>query len=189
MAEMLLYHAGFEVIEHPDVHYGRRNADFGQGFYLSPDEEFSRRWARARKGRDTFINRYRLETEGLNVVTLNRDEVWFDVLFNNRSGGADRLAGADVVVGPIANDTIYNVWGITTSGRISRDQALRLLTIGPCYRQVTVKTERAAAQLEWLSARKLEYDEITACRELVRREEEDYQRQFVEVMSALLDEA
>jgi len=27
-----------------------KNADFGQGFYLSPDREFSVRWARERKG-------------------------------------------------------------------------------------------------------------------------------------------
>lgn len=28
-----LYHAGNLVIENPDVHYSRKNADFGQGFY------------------------------------------------------------------------------------------------------------------------------------------------------------
>lgn len=35
-----LYHTGFEEIRKPDVHYGRSYADFGQGYYLSDNEEF-----------------------------------------------------------------------------------------------------------------------------------------------------
>lgn len=50
---MRLYHAGFEIIRQPDVHFGRRNADFGQGFYLTADADFARRWARARRGQKT----------------------------------------------------------------------------------------------------------------------------------------
>lgn len=40
---MKLYHASDRIIEHPDVHYGRKNADFSQGFYLTPDREFTGR--------------------------------------------------------------------------------------------------------------------------------------------------
>lgn len=47
---MLLYHTGYQEIKSPDVFYGRKNADFGQGFYMTPDEEFARRWAKERKG-------------------------------------------------------------------------------------------------------------------------------------------
>ena len=50
--QLLLYHTGYSEIREPDVHYGRKNADFGQGFYLSPDRDFSYRWARIRKGED-----------------------------------------------------------------------------------------------------------------------------------------
>ena len=59
---MRLYHACNEVIKNPDVHYGRKNADFGQGFYLSDDLEFSKRWAKERRGMDTVINVYELDT-------------------------------------------------------------------------------------------------------------------------------
>lgn len=45
-----LYHVGFDEIRQPDLRRGRKNADFGQGFYLSDNEDFSRRWARERKG-------------------------------------------------------------------------------------------------------------------------------------------
>jgi hypothetical protein len=37
---MLLYHTGFDEIKHPDIHIGRKNADFGQGFYLSLEHHY-----------------------------------------------------------------------------------------------------------------------------------------------------
>ena len=46
-----LYHAGFQVIPSPDVRYGRKNADFGQGFYLTADKAFAQKCAREQKGR------------------------------------------------------------------------------------------------------------------------------------------
>ena len=55
---MLLYHTGFSEIQNPDIHIGRKNADFGQGFYLSPDLDFTRRWSRIRNDRYTYINTY-----------------------------------------------------------------------------------------------------------------------------------
>ena len=58
---MRLYHTGLDIIKVPDLDRGRRNADFGPGFYLSPDGEFSRRWARERSGVSTYVNEYELD--------------------------------------------------------------------------------------------------------------------------------
>ena len=41
---MILYHTSDREIRNPDIHYGRKNADFGWGFYLTPDREFTYRW-------------------------------------------------------------------------------------------------------------------------------------------------
>ena len=65
---MRLYHTGYEEIREPDIHHGRKNADY--------------------------------------------------------------LSEADVVVGPIANDTIFDTFGIITSGFLRSDEAIRLLLIG-----------------------------------------------------------
>ena len=54
---MLLYHTSDIEIRRPDIHFGRKNADFGQGFYLSPDREFTCRWARE----NAVVNEYELE--------------------------------------------------------------------------------------------------------------------------------
>ncbi len=38
---MLLFHTGHQIIENPDIHIGRANAGFGQGFYLTGEEAFA----------------------------------------------------------------------------------------------------------------------------------------------------
>ena len=172
---IVLYHTGFAEIRQPDIRYGRKNADFGQGFYLSDDGEFSRRWARTRKGCDTIVNAYALSLEGLRVKRFLRDAAWYDYIFANRAGRADSLAEYDVIVGPIANDTLYDTWGILTSGLLKREVSLRLLCGGPEYAQTVIKTERAAAQLFWRSAYTLSPEELEAGRAAVRREEAAYQ--------------
>lgn len=185
MADLMrLYHTGFAVIPSPDLLRGRKNADFGQGFYLTDDVAFSRRWARHRSCEVTYLNSYELDCTGLRVKVFDRDAAWFDYIFRNRRGEKDALAAYDVIVGPIANDTIYDTWGITTSGFLPREQALRLLSIGPQYRQIVIKTTAAAARLRFLGAEALTAEEIARYRETVLREEQQFQTAF----AALLEE-
>ena len=186
MEKITLYHTGFARIREPDIHIGRRNADFGQGFYLSPDREFSRRWAKLRRGEQTWLNTYELTLDGLNVLRLSRDGAWYDLIYRNRTGRGTDDAEYDVITGPIANDTIYDTWGISTSGLLSREQSLALLMIGPEYVQTVIRTERAASQLRFVSAQILPEAEIAQCRELVKREEDDFQRRFAAAMERML---
>ena len=181
---MRLYHTGFAVIPSPDLLRGRKNADFGQGFYLTDDVAFSRRWARQRSCEVTYLNSYELDCAGLKIKAFDRDGAWFNYIFRNRRGETDALTAYDVIVGPIANDTIYDTWGITTSGFLPREQALRLLSIGPQYRQIVIKTTAAAARLRFLGAEALTAEEIARYRETVLREEQQFQTAF----AALLEE-
>ena len=43
---MLLYHTGPVEIRQPDIRYGRKNADFGQGFYLTSSREQAQSFAK-----------------------------------------------------------------------------------------------------------------------------------------------
>lgn len=161
---MKLYHTGALVIQDPDVYHGRKNADFGQGFYLTPDREFTYRWA----GENAVVNAYELDTSGLTIHRFSRDAAWFDYIFHNRRA-RDTLS-ADVVIGPIANDTIFDTMGILSSGFLTPEEALQLLSLGPEYTQVTVKTERAVKQLRWIGAETIARMEG----EQRRQEQEEY---------------
>ena len=175
---LTLFHTGFSEIRKPDLEIGRKNADFGQGFYLSDDKEFSKRWARARRNLSTFLNSYELDTDGLLIKRFSRDREWFDYIFSNRAGKADRYSGYDVIIGPIANDTLYDTWGIITSGLIDGETALELLSVGPEYKQIVIKTEKGANSLRFIGSEILPYEEISAYRETVSKEEADFQEAF-----------
>lgn len=181
---MRVYHACNEVIQNPDVHYGRKNADFGQGFYLSDDLEFSKRWAKERKGMDTVINAYELDTEGLSILVFDRNAEWFDYIYDNRHRKTDAHT-EDIIIGPIANDTLYDVLGITTSGILNKEQSFQLLNIGPVYNQFVLKSVKASSQLKWLDAQILTHEEMAYYRHLVKQEETEFQRLFAEELDKI----
>ena len=185
MSTINLFHTGFAVIPAPDIRYGRQNADFGQGFYLSDNEEFSRRWAQERRGQTTYLNRYVLDCAGLKIKRFRKDGEWFNYIYDNRTLRPDALKEYDVIVGPIANDTIYDTWGILTSGLISRENALQLLLIGPAYEQTVLKTDRAAGALHFLGAEEIKPEAIKAYRAILKQEEEIFQQEFAKTMEKL----
>ncbi len=174
---MKLYHTGKEEIREPDLRRGRKNADFGQGFYLTPDREFTYRWAQD----DAVVNEYELDETGLNIRRFDRDEEWFSFIFHNRR--AEDGLEADAVLGPIANDTIFDTLGIISSGFLEPAEALKLLQIGPVYMQLAVKTEKALRQLRWTGAERIERQAA----DLRRAEEEEYQAAFARAMKEISD--
>lgn len=184
----ILYHTGYQEIREPDVHFGRKNADFGQGFYMTKDPEFAKRWARERRGRETVVNQYELDLTGLCVKTFTRDREWFEYIFRNRAHKADRYPEADIIIGPIANDTIFNTFGILTSGLLDEEQSLRLLLIGPEYEQIVLKSARAAEQLKWISSETLSAEEVKEYRSIVQNEEEKYQLELGAEMDMAAEE-
>ncbi len=120
---MILYHTSEQEIRIPDIHYGRKNADFGWGFYLTPDHDFTYRWIRG----TAVVNEYEFDITGLKIHTFSRNVDWFQYIFNNRRM-QDGLK-ADVIIGPIANDTIFDTLGIMSSGYLNAEDALQLLSI------------------------------------------------------------
>lgn len=183
---ILVYHAGYEKIMNPDLERGRRNADFGQGFYLSDDGGFAGRWMRRKEGSNVFVNSYELRCDGLVIKELNRDKKWLSYITANRRGMADLLPDADVITGPIANDTIFDTMGIFTSGFLSDDEALSLMSVGPSYTQIVIKSARALEQLSWTGARIIPDEELASFAELLKSEEEKYREELSRVLENML---
>ena len=179
---MKLYHSGYDVIKSPDLKHGRKNADFGQGFYLSPDEEFSRKWAMPRTGRECIINTYELDETNLRIKTLKRDETWFGFILENRRYARDLYEEYDVIIGPVANDTIYDTLGITSGNWLSNEELLAILSAGPLYTQAVIKSEEAKKHLSFLSHEVLDPEAVREKRKSVRAEEEEFQKAMAEIL-------
>lgn len=172
---MILYHTSDREITAPDIRRGRKNADFGWGFYLTPDKDFTYRWARY----NAVVNEYEFDESGLVIQKFTRSIEWFEYIFNNRrlKDGIE----ADVVIGPIANDTIFDTLGMITSGFLKPEDALSLLMIGPEYMQVAIKTEKAVSNLKFIRSEKIE----RANPEEFIKEHDEYLRMFADKFEQL----
>lgn len=179
---MNLYHVGYNTIEKPDLTIGRKNADFGQGFYLSPDLNFSEKWAQFRSGYETILNTYNLDVDNLKIKTFKRDMEWFNYIYNNRNAKDDEYKEYDIIIGPIANDTIYNTWGILTSGLVDKEKSLAVLCCGNEYMQIVIKTNKALNNLKWITSEKLDKSKIENKQKEVKIEEEKYQELVLEIL-------
>jgi hypothetical protein len=185
MSIIKVYHSSYVSIPEPDVKYGRKNADFGQGFYMSDSLDFALRWSRPRKGRTIIINCYELHTAGLNILRLERDDKWFEYIYSNRYLKPDLYPEADVIIGPIANDTIFDTMGIFTSGYLSKEDVLPLMKLGPEYRQTVLKTEKASGQLKWVKSIEVPDSEATKYENELKREETEYLLALSDAMEKL----
>ena len=179
-----VFHAGYVEIKAPDIHRGRINADLGQGFYLSDNYEFASRWVREKKGADIIVNSYELDESGLVIKRFDRDAEWFRYVFSNRRSMPDGLKDVDVIIGPIANDTIYNTMGIMTSGFLTDEEALKLLSVGPMYSQIVLKSQKAADNLHFVASEVLTKEVIEANKRIVAAEEDEYLQLFAETMES-----
>ena len=174
---MILYHTGEKEIRNPDIHYGRKNADFGWGFYLTKDRDFTYRWA----GQNAVVNQYEFDETGLSIQKFARGTDWFQYIFYNRR--AKDVLTVDAVIGPIANDTIFDTLGILSSGYLRPEDAVKLLMIGPEYTQIAIKTDKALKQLRFIKSEKIEGVHAEA----LKREQDAYMEVFARELNKIIE--
>ena len=84
---LTIYHGSKQIVEVPTFGEGRKNNDYGLGFYCTESSALAKEWA-VSSLRDGFSNRYTLETEYLNVLNLNSPDFtilnWMAVLVEHR---------------------------------------------------------------------------------------------------------
>ena len=180
---MKLYHIGSEIIKEPDFGSFLRNADFGKGFYLSNDRDFVLRLAKMFKDSAVYINVYELDTVDLKIKKLRKDKKWFTHIYRNRRNSKDTYEDYDVVIGPIANDAIFDTLGMTTSGIFSDHESMAMMKLGNRYTQVVIKTEKALNSLKWEEAEELKEEDIDNYRQLADREEKKYRKKLADLIA------
>ena len=175
---MILYHTSDREIRFPDIRHGRKNADCGQGFYLTPDRGFTYRWA----GENAVVNIYEFDETGLDILRFARGVDWFDYIFHNRRLRDD--LSADAVIGPISNDTIFDTLGLLSSGFLKPEEALRLLSVGPEYTQAALKTEKAVSHLKFIRSERIERTDA----ETLKAERKAYGEKLEEELKKMAEE-
>lgn len=129
-----VYHAGTDVVQTPDCKAGRKNLDFGQGFYLTDIYDQALNFARS-KSTDRkcpgIINVYLLDKAALlqdaeSLIFDKYDDAWLEFIVACRAG-KDVWTGYDYVEGGVADDRVINTVNLYIQGYISKERALQNL--------------------------------------------------------------
>ena len=135
MSNIIVYHGGTETIENPICKFGRKNLDFGQGFYVTNLREQAVTWAnnmaRNRK-MPAVLNRYRLDREAIlqNArckIFKAYDQEWLEFIVGNRTG-QELAKDYDYVEGGVANDRVVDTINLYIAGLMELSTALRELS-------------------------------------------------------------
>ncbi|MBO7564010.1 MAG: DUF3990 domain-containing protein [Clostridiales bacterium] len=68
--QITIYHGSKQIVEIPTFGSGRKNNDFGLGFYCTESLDLAKEWAVSSLS-DGFANRYSLDIEHMNILNLN----------------------------------------------------------------------------------------------------------------------
>ena len=79
------------------------------------------------------------------------DDLWLDFVYANRTM---KYTGEfyDMVIGPVANDTVYRVLRLFENGDLDRETVIKRLKISKLFNQIAFCTEDAVAELKFLKS-------------------------------------
>lgn len=166
---MTIYHGSEQIVEVPTFGLGRKNNDFGLGFYCTESEELAKEWA-VSSIRSGFSNRYTLDTEYLNILNLNSPDYtilnWIAVLVEHRlfsiktpvARRAKRylidnfgvnVNAFDLITGYRADDSYFDYAESFLNNGISVEQLARAMRLGKLGEQIVIKSKFAFSLLKY----------------------------------------
>ena len=135
MSEIIVYHGGTEKVAFPVCKFGRRNLDFGQGFYVTDFRNQAVDWATQvadRRNLPPIINRYRLNRDAILAEArckvfeaYDRDWLLFIVASRRGEPVTDNF---DYIEGGVANDRVVDTVNLYMAGLMDEDTALLRLS-------------------------------------------------------------
>lgn len=129
-----VYHGGTERVDKPLCLLGRKNLDFGQGFYITDIKERAVRWAvvtAQRRKTHSLINIYQLDRDAILAearckIFQSYDREWLDFIVASRRG-ENPAALFDYVEGGVANDRVIDTVNLYMFGLLNVEMTLQRL--------------------------------------------------------------
>lgn len=148
MYELKLYHGSTIEVAHPLTSLGRKDLDFGQGFYLTNDREQAESWAATKaarlRNRKPVVSIYRMRQDEFEqagkfkkLVFPKYDQPWLDFVAQSRKG-LKQWEEYDWIEGGIANDNVITTVDAYVDGLISAEQAIQRLMNERIHHQVCI---------------------------------------------------
>ena len=164
-----LYHGSEKVVEVPTFGSGKKNNDFGLGFYCTESEELAKEWA-VSSLKNGFSNQYTLDTEYLKVLNLNSPDYtilnWIAVLIEHRlfpiktpiaqrakryliDNFSINVNAYDIITGYRADDSYFDYAESFINNGISVQQLARAMRLGKLGEQLVIKSKYAFSLIKF----------------------------------------
>lgn len=160
---MILYHGSTDFIDKPEIRKSAVYLDFGVGFYTTTSYEQAERWARIKMRRNNadmgYVSVYELDLEAAQKEMIikrfeNADEEWLSFVINNRRGD-HVLDNADMHIGPVADDNVYQSIRLFETGAYDAEYTVKKLKTEVLHDQWTFHTDRILVHLKFIEAKEI----------------------------------
>ena len=166
---LTIYHGSKQIVETPTFGEGKKNNDFGLGFYCTESNDLAKEWA-VSSLRDGFSNRYTLDTEFLKILKLNSPDYtilnWMAVLVEHRlftikTPVARRakqylidhfgvnVNAYDIIIGYRADDSYFDYAEAFLNNGITVEQLARAMRLGKLGEQIVLKSKYAFSKIKY----------------------------------------
>ena len=166
---LTIYHGSKQIVEVPTFGEGRKNNDYGLGFYFTESNALAKEWA-VSSLRDGFSNRYTLEPEYLNVLNLNSPDYtilnWMAVLVEHRlfsiktpvarrakqyliNNFGINVNAYDLITGYRADDSYFDFAEAFLNNTITVEQLSRAMRLGKLGEQIVIKSKFAFSKIRF----------------------------------------
>ncbi len=164
-----IYHGSEKIVEVPTFGEGKKNNDFGLGFYCTESEDLAKEWA-VSSLRNGFANKYTLDTEYMRILNLNSPEYtilnWIAVLVEHRlfsiktpvarrakqyliDNFSINVNAFDIITGYRADDSYFDYAESFLNNGISVEQLARAMKLGKLGEQIVIKSQFAFSRLQF----------------------------------------
>ena len=166
---LTVYHGSKQIVDIPTFGLGRKNNDFGLGFYCTESSDLAKEWAVSSLS-DGFANRYTLDTEYLNILNLNSPDYtilnWIAVLvqhrlFSIKTPVARRakqylvehfginVNAYDLITGYRADDSYFDYAEAFLNNAITVEQLSSAMQLGKLGEQIVIKSKFAFSKIKY----------------------------------------
>ena len=166
-----IFHGSPQIVEVPTFGLGRKNNDFGLGFYCTESNDLAKEWA-VSSLKDGFSNRYTLDTEYLRILKLNSPEYtilnWIAVLVDHRLFSIKtpiarrakqyltehfgvNVNAYDLITGYRADDSYFDFAEAFLNNAITVEQLSRAMRLGKLGEQIVLKSREAFQRIHFVS--------------------------------------
>lgn len=177
MEKIVIYHGSDHIIEKPLLGLGRKNNDYGQGFYYTQNSELAKEWA-CRFRLDGFVNKYELRIDNLKILHLDKVEnptlTWISVLIKNRLFDKTETENAiakvivehfdidissyDIVIGYRADDSYFSFAQSFLNNSLSLEKLELALKLGLLGNQIVLVSEKAFDNLTFIRGEQVDQE-------------------------------